>query len=77
MNNRITDYGAATFAESRARVLNILVGCDGWAMRADRHSHAEHSSLYTSHLAIQRDSGTDALLYRDVMNTADRDVGEG
>ncbi len=27
--------------------------------------------------AIRRDSGTDALLYRDVMNTADRDVGEG
>ncbi|KPZ18608.1 Unknown protein sequence [Pseudomonas viridiflava] len=37
----------------------------------------ERSSLYTSHLAIRRDSGTDALLYRDVMNTADRDVGEG
>ncbi|MGX0957567.1 hypothetical protein AB7M18_003695 [Pseudomonas viridiflava] len=36
----------------------------------------ERSSLYTSHLAIRRDSGTDALLYRDVMNTADRDVGE-
>ncbi|WP_163020317.1 hypothetical protein [Pseudomonas viridiflava] len=30
MNNRMTDYGAATFAESRARVLNILAGCDGW-----------------------------------------------
>ncbi len=38
---------------------------------------APRSSLYTSHLAIRRDSGTDALLYHDVMNTADRDVGEG
>ncbi len=41
------------------------------------HAHADHSSLYTSHLAIRRDSGTDVLLYHDVMNTADRDVGEG
>ncbi|WP_217997270.1 hypothetical protein, partial [Pseudomonas syringae group genomosp. 3] len=30
MNNRMTDYGATTFAESRAHVLNILAGCDGW-----------------------------------------------
>ena len=38
---------------------------------------ALRSSFYTSHLAIQRYNATDALLYRDVMNTADRDVGEG